>query len=121
MRNIEEKYKELSERNEAAELGGGIDKIEKQHSEGKKTARERINDLFDEGSFVELDKLVVHRCTDFGMGTKKIPGDGMVTGYGKIDGRQVFVFAQDFTVFGGSMSKANADKVVKVMEMAMRM
>src|SRR5208283_429306 len=121
MQNLEEKYKELNERSSLAELGGGADKIEKQHNEGKKTARERINDLFDAGTFVEIDKLVVHRCTDFGMSTKKIPGDGMVTGFGKIDGRQVFVFAQDFTVFGGSMSKANADKVVKVMQMAMKL
>ncbi len=118
---MEEKYVELTEKIKAAELGGGSDKIDKQHNEGKKTARERIFDLFDQGTFVEIDKLVVHRCNDFGMSSKKIPGDGMVTGYGKIDGRQVFVYAQDFTVFGGSMSKANADKVVKVMQMALKL
>src|SRR6266540_663988 len=112
MQNLEQKYNELSEKLKNAELGGGIDKIAKQHKDGKKTARERINDLLDAGTFVELDKLVVHRATDFGMAHNKVPGDGMITGYGKIDGRQVFVFAQDFTVFGGTMSRANADKVV---------
>lgn len=121
MLKIEDKYKELEDKLKAAELGGGVDRIEKQHKEHKKTARERINDLFDAGTFVEMDKLVVHRTKDFGMADRKIPGDGMVTGYGKIDGRQVFVFAQDFTVFGGTMSRANADKVVKVMKMAMKM
>lgn len=121
MQNLEQKYKELSDKIKTAELGGGVEKIAKQHNDGKKTARERINDLLDAGTFVELDKLVVHRATDFGMADNKIPGDGMVTGYGKIDGRLVFVFAQDFTVFGGTMSRANADKVVKVMQMAMKM
>ena len=121
MQTIEEKFNELNERIKSAEVGGGIDKIEKQHKDGKKTARERINDLFDACTFVELDKLVMHRCVEFGMADKKVPGDGMVTGYGKIDGRLVFVFAQDFTVFGGSMSRANADKVVKVMQMALKM
>lgn len=121
MQNLEQKYNELSEKLKKAELGGGIDKIAKQHKDGKKTARERINDLLDAGTFVELDKLVVHRATDFGMADNKVPGDGMITGYGKIDGRLVFVFAQDFTVFGGTMSRANADKVVKVMKMAMEM
>ena len=121
MQTLEQKYKELTDKLKNAELGGGFDKIAKQHKDGKKTARERINDLLDAGSFVELDKLVVHRTTDFGMAENKVPGDGMVTGYGKIDSRLVFVFAQDFTVFGGTMSRANADKVVKVMEMAMQM
>lgn len=121
MQTHEQKFNELSEKIKSAELGGGLEKIEKQHNDGKKTARERINDLLDTGSFVELDKLVVHRTNDFGMANNKIPGDGMVTGYGKIDGRLVFVFAQDFTVFGGTMSRANADKVVKVMQMAMKM
>jgi propionyl-CoA carboxylase beta chain len=119
--NLEEKYKIYTEKCLQAEKGGGDDRIAKQHAEGKKTARERIIDLLDPGSFSELDKLVVHRTNDFGMGENKIPGDGMVTGYGKIDGRTVFVFAQDFTVFGGTMSRANADKVVKVMQMAMKM
>jgi propionyl-CoA carboxylase beta chain len=119
--NLDEKYKIYTEKCQQAELGGGEERIAKQHSEGKKTARERIIDLLDPGSFVELDKLVVHRTSDFGMADNKVPGDGMVTGYGKIDGRTVFVFAQDFTVFGGTMSRANADKVVKVMQMAMKM
>ena len=121
MISIDKKYKELDEKLTAANMGGGADRIAKQHSEGKKTARERIIDLLDSGTFVEMDKLVVHRTTDFDMGSNKIPGDGMVTGYGKIDGRLVFVFAQDFTVLGGTMSRANADKVVKIMEMAMKM
>ncbi len=121
MISINRKYKELDEKITAANMGGGADRIAKQHNEGKKTARERIIDLLDSGTFVEMDKLVVHRTTDFDMGSNKIPGDGMVTGYGKIDGRLVFVFAQDFTVLGGTMSRANADKVVKIMEMAMKM
>jgi propionyl-CoA carboxylase beta chain len=121
MPTIEQKHLELANKLKAAESGGGIEKIEKQHKEGKKTARERINDLLDAGSFVEIDKLVVHRTHDFGMASNKIPGDGMVTGYGKIDNRLVFVFAQDFTVFGGTMSRANAEKVVKIMNMAMKL
>ena len=120
MSTIEQKHQELNKKLKAAELGGGNEKIAKQHSDGKKTARERINDLLDSGTFVELDKLVVHRTIDFGMADNKIPGDGMITGYGKIDKRLVFVFAQDFTVFGGTMSRANADKVVKIMQMAMK-
>jgi propionyl-CoA carboxylase beta chain len=120
MPTIEQKYQELTKKLKAAELGGGTEKIAKQHAEGKKTARERINDLLDVGTFVEIDKLVVHRTHDFGMASKKIPGDGMITGYGKIDSRLVFVFAQDFTVFGGTMSRANAEKVVKIMNMALK-
>jgi propionyl-CoA carboxylase beta chain len=120
MPTLEQKYQELTKKLKSAELGGGIERIAKQHAEGKKTARERINDLLDVGSFVEIDKLVVHRTHEFGMSTKKIPGDGMVTGYGKIDTRLVFVFAQDFTVFGGTMSRANAEKVVKIMNMALK-
>ncbi|MFN7133658.1 MAG: carboxyl transferase domain-containing protein, partial [Myxococcales bacterium] len=103
-----------------AELGGGQDRIEKQHEAGKLTARERIDLLLDPGSFTEVDKFVTHRCTDFGMQSKKIPGDGVVTGYGTVEGRQVFVFAQDFTVFGGSLSGAYAQKICKIMDMAMR-
>lgn len=121
MQTLEQKYSLLNEKLKAAELGGGQDKINKQHTEGKKTARERILDLLDSGTFVEFDKLVVHRTSDFGMADNKVPGDGMVTGYGKIDSRLVFVFAQDFTVFGGTMSRANADKVVKIMQTAMKM
>jgi propionyl-CoA carboxylase beta chain len=121
MHSIEERYQDFEARNKAAELGGGVEKIAKIHKNGRMTARERILTLLDVNTFVELDKLVTHRCSDFGMSENKVPGDGMVTGYGKIDGRLAFVFAQDFTVFGGTMSRANADKVVKVMDMAMRM
>ncbi len=103
-----------------AEQGGGPERIAKQHKDGKLTARERIELLLDRGSFTELDKFVTHRATDFGMADKKIPGDGVVTGYGTIDGRQVFVFAQDFTVFGGSLSGAYAQKICKVMDLATR-
>src|SRR5688572_16348858 len=101
-----------------ASLGGGQARIEKQHEAGKLTARERISALLDEGSFVEMDKFVTHRCADFGMQEQKILGDGVVTGYGTIDGRTVCVFAQDFTVFGGSLSGAYASKIVKVMDLA---
>jgi propionyl-CoA carboxylase beta chain len=118
---LEKKYKQFSDKMQAAEIGGGTDRIEKQHDAGKKTARERIKALVDPGTFVELDKLVTHRCNDFGMEKTKIPGDGVITGYGKIDGRLIYVFAQDFTVFGGSLSRANADKIVKIQKMATRM
>ncbi len=101
-----------------AELGGGKARIERQHSAGKRTARERVELLLDPGSFVELDRLKTHRCDDFGMSEKRIPGDGVVTGYGRVDGRVVYVFAQDFTVFGGSLSGAFAEKVCKVMDLA---
>jgi propionyl-CoA carboxylase beta chain len=103
-----------------AEQGGGPERVARQHQEGKLTARERVDLLLDAGSFTELDKFVTHRATDFGMGDKKIPGDGVVTGYGTVDGRQVFVFAQDFTVFGGSLSGAYAQKICKVMDLATR-
>jgi len=119
--SIEQKYKELKQKNELAEQGGGLDKIKKQHESGKLTARERINLLLDPGTFVELDKLVTHRAIDFGMDRNKIPGDGVVSGYGKIDGRLVYAFAQDFTIFGGTLSRANADKIVKVMQLALKM
>ncbi|MGH7890036.1 MAG: carboxyl transferase domain-containing protein, partial [Thermodesulfobacteriota bacterium] len=98
---MKDKIALLENKEREAELGGGEDRIKKQHEMGKLTARERINLLVDKDSFVELDKFVVHRCTDFDMDQKKYLGDGVVTGYGKIEGRQVFVFAQDFTVFGG--------------------
>jgi propionyl-CoA carboxylase beta chain len=104
-----------------AELGGGADRLERQHAAGKLTARERIDLLFDPGTFEELDKLVTHRCRDFGMDAQIIPGDGVVAGHGLIDGRQVFAFAQDFTVFGGSLSETNAAKIVKIMDLAMRL
>jgi len=114
----EEKLKKLDEMNARAQLGGGEARIERQHAAGKLTARERTELLFDSGTFVELDRFVVHRCADFGMDEQKIPGDGVVTGYGKIDGRTVFTFAQDFTVFGGSLSGAFAEKICKVMDLA---
>lgn len=119
--SIEKKIKQLEEKHKAAEVGGGQERIDKQHKAGKKTARERIHSLLDPGTFVELDKFVTHRCMDFNMEKNKVLGDGVVSGYGKIDGRVVYVFAQDFTVFGGTLSRANADKVVKVMKLAMKM
>src|SRR5450631_3420981 len=112
--------KELERRNRLAEEGGGVERRARQHGEGKLSARERVALLLDEGTFEELDKLVVHRSTDFGMQDKRIPGDGFVTGYGRIYGRTVFVFAQDFTIFGGSLSETNAAKIVKIMDTAMR-
>lgn len=121
MSTLEDKFLELDKRNRESCLGGGKEKIEKQHKAGKLTARERIDHLLDSGSFVEIDKMVKHRCTDFGMEKNKISGDGVISGYGKIDGRLVFVYSQDFTVFGGTLSRANADKMVKVMEMAVKM
>lgn len=116
----EQIYKAFIEKDKIAELGGGQNKIEKQHESGKMTARERINLLLDCGTFVELDKLMVHRCTNYGMDKSKIPGDGVVSGYGKIDGRLVFVYAYDFTVYGGSLSTTNANKIVKVQSLALK-
>jgi propionyl-CoA carboxylase beta chain len=104
-----------------AELGGGVDRLKRQHDGGKLTARERIDVLFDTGTFAETDKLVLHRCRDFGMEDSQIPGDGVVTGVGRIDGRPVYAFAQDFTVFGGSLSETNAAKIVKIMDLAVKM
>jgi len=111
----------LREKVRRAEEGGGAERRQRQHAEGKLTARERVELLLDEGSFEELDKLVEHRCLDFGMADHKVPGDGVVSGYGRIDGRIAFVFAQDFTVFGGSLSETNAQKICKVMDLAMKM
>jgi len=119
--DLKAKYLQLEEMNQKAELGGGEERIEKQHAAGKKTARERINQLLDPGTFTEIDKLVTHRSYDFGMETNKILGDGLIAGYGKVNGRLVYVFAQDFTVFGGSLSRANADKIVKIQELALKM
>src|SRR5215470_6365224 len=119
--NLEQKVEELKRRNQLAEDGGGAKRRERQHKEGKMSARERIEFLLDEGTFEETDKLVTHRCNDFGMAEQKIYGDGFVTGYGRIEGRLVYVFAQDFTVFGGSLSEANAGKIVKVMDLAAKM
>ena len=118
--DLEHKLAELKKRDAAAEAGGGAERRERQHKEGKMSARERIEFLLDEGTFEETDKLVTHRATDFGMAEQKVYGDGFVTGYGRIEGRLVFVFAQDFTVFGGSLSEANAAKICKIMDLAMR-
>jgi acetyl-CoA carboxylase carboxyltransferase component len=118
--NIENKIEELGNRNREAEMGGGQGRIDEQHKKGKMTARERIDRLLDKGSFEEIDKFVVHRCQDFGMDKKKIPGDGVVTGYGTVNGRRVFLFSQDFTVFGGSLSGAFGQKVCKVMDLALK-
>ncbi len=110
----------LRERSAEAEQGGGAARVEKQHEAGKMTARERIEFLLDEGTFEEFDKLVVHRSRDFGLDKQIFPGDGVITGHGLIDGRNVFVFAQDFTVFGGSLSETHAEKICKVMDLAMK-
>jgi len=114
----EDKLAELKKRNRLAEQGGGEKRRERQHKEGKMSARERVEFLLDDGSFEETDKLVTHRCNDFGMAEQKYYGDGFITGYGRIEGRLVYVFAQDFTVFGGSLSEANAAKIVKIMDLA---
>src|SRR3984893_14479131 len=111
---------ELERRKRESELGGGEARIKRQHDDGKLTARERIVLLFDPGSFQELDQLGVHRNTDFGMEKQRIPGDGVVTGYGTVQGRLVYAFAQDFTVFGGSLSETHAAKIVKIMDLAMK-
>ncbi|NQU35334.1 MAG: methylmalonyl-CoA carboxyltransferase [Bacteroidetes bacterium] len=119
--SIKSKIEILEEKSQLAELGGGQLRIDKQHKAGRLTARERIDHLFDAGTFVEIDKFVTHRCTDFGMENSKPLGDGVVTGYGKIESRLMYVFAQDFTVAGGSLSRANADKIIKIMDLAMKM
>ena len=110
----------LADLERRAELGGGDERIRRQHEAGKLTARERIDLLFDPGTFEETDKLVTHRCRDFGMDQQLIPGDGVVSGHGRVHGRPVFAFAQDFTVFGGSLSETNAAKICKVMDLAMQ-
>lgn len=117
---LKENLEELKNRNNEALQGGGPERIKRHHEAGKLTARERIDLLLDPGSFSELDRLKTHRCTDFDMDKKKTPGDGVVTGYGTVDGRQIFVFSQDFTVFGGSLSGAFSEKVCKVMDLAMK-
>ncbi|NIO36207.1 methylmalonyl-CoA carboxyltransferase [Candidatus Bathyarchaeota archaeon] len=119
-RTVEDKIKRLRELREEANLGGGKSRIEAQHKKGKLTSRERIELLLDSGSFMEIDKFMVHQCTEFGMAERKIPGDGVVTGYGTIDGRLVYVFSQDFTVFGGSLGEMFAKKVCKLMDLALK-
>jgi len=118
--SLQEKLDELRRRNARAEAGGGEERRARQHDEGKLSARERLELLFDEGSFEEIDKLVEHRCQNFGMAEQRIPGDGVVSGYGRINGRPTYAFAQDFTVFGGSLSEANAAKICKVMDLALK-
>ncbi len=117
---IMNKLELLEDKSSRAEEGGGTARVEKQKSSGKMTARERIDFFLDEGSFEEFDKFVVHRSTDFGLDEQKFPGDGVVTGHGLVDGREVFVFAQDFTIFGGSLSETHAQKICKVMDLAMK-
>src|SRR5213078_4518437 len=118
--NLEQKLAELKRRDQLAQEGGGKERRDRQHKEGKMSARERIEFLLDEATFEETDRFVTHRTNDFGLSEQKYYGDGFITGYGRIDGRLVYVFAQDFTVFGGSLSEANAGKIVKIMEMAAR-
>ncbi len=118
---MKDKIELLKQNIEKAELGGGIDKIEQQHKRGKLTARERLSILLDENSFNEIDKFVVHQSIDFGLDKQKFYGDGVITGFGKIDGRDVAVFSQDFTVFGGALSEMHAKKICKIMDMAMKL
>ena len=117
---LQQKLEELRRRQVQAEQGGGAERRARQHAEGKLSARERLELLFDEGSFEETDKLVEHACHDFGMSHQRIPGDGVVTGYGRINGRMAYAFAQDFTVFGGSLGRANATKICKIMDLALK-
>src|SRR5438128_262616 len=118
--SLSDRFEELRQRNRGAELGGGEERVRRQHKAGKKVARERLELLLDRDTFAEIDKFVVHQCADFGMDEQKVLGDGVVTGSGRIHGRPVFVFAQDFTVFGGSLSEAYARKICKVMDLAMK-
>ena len=117
---MQEIIQQLEEKRRLARLGGGEKRIEAQHAKGKLTARERLEVLLDESSFEEYDMFVEHRSQDFGMDENKVPGDGVVTGWGTINGRLVFVFSQDFTVFGGSLSEAHAEKICKIMDQAMK-
>jgi propionyl-CoA carboxylase beta chain len=118
--NLHAKFEELRQRQARAEEGGGGERRQRQHAQGKLSARERLDLLFDEGTFEELDKLVQHDCYEFGMAQHKIPGDGVVAGYGRVNGRLTYAFAQDFTVFGGSLSRANATKICKIMDLALK-
>ncbi|HOW16733.1 MAG TPA: carboxyl transferase domain-containing protein, partial [bacterium] len=112
-------FDKLNKKNQEAELAGGADKIAKRKEKGLMTARERIEFFLDEGTFQELDKFVMHRCSDFDLDKTRIPGDAVITGYGKVDGRPVYVFAQDFTVLGGSLSKVCSEKICKIMDLAL--
>src|SRR5256885_12803350 len=118
--SMREKLELLQQKRSESEQGGGADRIETQHKKGKMTARERLDVLLDPGSFVELDRFVTHRATDFGLADERYLGDGVVTGHGRIEGRLVYVFSQDFTVFGGSLSATHAEKICKGMDLALR-
>src|SRR5436190_2240628 len=120
LKGSKEKVAELQRLKAEAMLGGGVKRIETQHKKGKLTARERLDLLLDPGTFNELDMFVTHRASDFGLDEQKIPGDGVVTGYGQIDGRLVYVYSQDFTVFGGSLSEGHSEKICKIMDLAMK-
>src|SRR5829696_1806149 len=115
---MRERVAQLERRAAEAELGGGAARLEAQHAKGKLSARERLDLLLDEGSFIEMDRFVVHRSHDFGLESERYFGDGVITGHGRIDGRLVYVFSQDFTVFGGSLSEAFAEKICKIMDLA---
>ena len=121
MATVQERIEIMKEKKKKIMLGGGEARIAKQHAQGKMTARERIELFFDEGTFVELDQFVTHRCTNFGQEKKELPGEGVTTGYGTIDGRLVYVFAQDFTVEGGSLGEMHAAKIVKVQRLSLKM
>jgi acetyl-CoA carboxylase carboxyltransferase component len=121
MSTVQEKIQDLKAKQEKVKLGGGAKRIEKQHASGKYTARERINKFFDPDTFVELDQFVTHRCVNFGMNEKELPGEGVVTGYGTVNGRLVYAFAQDFTVEGGSLGEMHAAKICKVLDLAIKM
>src|SRR5213595_1510475 len=118
--SIQDKLEELQRKRAEAEQGGGAERVQAQHEKGKMTARERLDVLIDPGTFVELDRFVTHRATDFGLADQKVLGDGVVTGWGRVDGRLIYVFAQDFTVFGGALSETHAEKICKVMDLAMK-
>ena len=120
METTEERLQDLRRRKGQAEMGGGQNRIDAQHGKGKMTARERIEAFLDEGTFQEIDALVEHRCTDFGMDRNIIPGDGVVCGYGTIDGRTVYCYAQDFTVYGGSLGEMHGLKICKLLDMALK-
>src|SRR5258707_9423618 len=118
--SMREKLELLQQKRSESEQGGGTDRIATQHSKGKMTARERLDVLLDPGSFVELDRFVTHRATDFGLADQKVLGDGVVTGWGRVEGRLIYVFSQDFTVLGGSLSEAHAEKICNVMDLAVQ-
>ena len=121
MASMQEKVELLRQKQQKVLLGGGQKRIDKQHASEKLTARERVGILLDPGTFVELDQFITHRCVNFGMEKVEAPGEGVVTGYGTVDGRLVYVFAQDFTVIGGSLGEMHAAKIVKVQDLAMKM